>query len=71
MSINRRTYPPMSCGASWPNADAPESCYAETSEERAAIERLNVLTRKYGRAKAEAIAVDEARLVRMMKEEWT
>jgi hypothetical protein len=46
MSINRRTYPPMPGGANWPNADAPDSCYAETPEERAAIERLNVLTRK-------------------------
>ena len=68
MSINRRDYPPMP-GPSWPNVDAPDSCYAETPTERAAIARLNELTRKYGRTKAEAIAVDEARLVRMMREE--
>lgn len=56
-------------GPSWPNVDAPDSCYAESPEERAAIARLNELTRKYGRTKAEAILADDMKLARMMREE--
>jgi hypothetical protein len=62
MSINRRTYPPMPGGANWPNADAPDSCYAETPEERAAIERLNVLTR--------ATVAPRPRRLRSMRRDW-
>lgn len=76
MSINRRDYPPMPAAA-WldPNHEAPDSCYAETPEERALIrkygERVMQLRTRfpfYGAKKAHAIAQDELRLAELLAE---